>query len=160
MVLALPRALAWRRLAVVEPTAPCCPGRHGGRVEEGEKTADPIEIANRWIAAYNAKDFETLRSLMTDDIHVEHHNRGFALDGPGAVLEVMTRFAEIVPDRRFHSTRRQFSDGQRVVTELTWEATPIADVEGFANAGEKIRLELACIWTIRAGQIAEYHDYG
>ena len=41
---------------------------------------------------------------MTDDIHVEHHNRGFALDGPDAVLEVITRFAEIVPDRRFHST--------------------------------------------------------
>jgi hypothetical protein len=70
----------------------------------GRETADPIEVANRWIAAYNAKDFETLRSLMTDDIHVEHHNRGFALDGPDAVLEVITRFAEIVPDRRFHST--------------------------------------------------------
>jgi steroid delta-isomerase-like uncharacterized protein len=160
MILALPRALTWRRLGVVEPAPPYRSDRHGDGAKEGEKTADPIEVANRWIAAYNAKDFETLRSLMTDDIHVEHHNRGFALDGPDAALEVITRFAEIVPDRRFHSTRRQFSDGQRVVTELTWEATPIADVEGFAKAGEKICLELACIWTIRAGQIAEYHDYG
>jgi steroid delta-isomerase-like uncharacterized protein len=120
----------------------------------------PIDVANRWIAAYNAKDFETLKSLMTDDIHVEHHNRGFVLEGSDAMLEVMTRFAEMVPDRRFHSMRRQFSDGQRVVTELIWEATPIADVEGFAKKGEKIRLDLACIWTIRAGRIAEYHDYG
>jgi hypothetical protein len=96
-----------------------------GRVEGGQKTTDPIDVANRWIAAYNAKDFETLRSLMTDDIHVEHHNRGFVLNGPDAVLEVITRFAGMVPDRRLHSARRQFSDGQRVVTELTWEATPI-----------------------------------
>jgi steroid delta-isomerase-like uncharacterized protein len=121
---------------------------------------NPIDVANRWIAAYNAKDFETLRSLMTDDIHVEHHNRGFVLDGPDAMLEVMARFVEMVPDRRFHSMRRQFSDGQRVVTELTWEATPIVDVDGFAKKGEKIRLDLACIWTTRAGRIAEYHDYG
>jgi steroid delta-isomerase-like uncharacterized protein len=120
----------------------------------------PIDVANRWIAAYNAKDFETLRSLMTDDIHVEHQNRGFVLDGPDAMLEVMTRFAEMVPDRCFHSMRRQFSDGQRVVTELIWEAMPIADVEGFAKKGEKISLDLACIWTIRAGRVAEYHDYG
>ena len=35
----------------------------------------------------------------------------------------------------------------------------MADVEGFAKKGEKIHLELACIWTIRDGQIAEYHDY-
>ena len=70
---------------------------------------------------------------MTDDIHVEHDNRGFVVDGPQAMLDVMTRFAQIVPDRCFHSIRRQFSDGQRVVTELTWEATPIADVEGFAK---------------------------
>jgi steroid delta-isomerase-like uncharacterized protein len=120
----------------------------------------PIDVANRWIAAYNAKDFETLKSLMTDDIHVEHHNRGFVLDGPDAMLEVMTRFAEMVPDRRFQAMRRQFSDGQRVVTEIIWEATPIADVEGFAKKGEKVRLDLACIWTIRAGRIGEYHDYG
>ena len=56
---------------------------------------------------------------MTDDIHVEHHNRGFVLDGLQAMIDVMTRFAEIVPDRRFHSIRRQFSDKRRVVTELT-----------------------------------------
>ena len=29
-----------------------------------------------------------------------------------------------------------------------------------AKKGETIRLELACIWTVRNGQIAEYHDYG
>jgi steroid delta-isomerase-like uncharacterized protein len=144
----------------IKSNPPCRAARHGRQRRGGQKTTDPIDVANRWIAAYNAKDFETLRSLMTDDIHVEHHNRGFVLDGPDAVLEVITRFAGMVPDRRLHSTRRQFSDGQRVVTELTWEATPIADVEGFAKKGEKISLELACIWTIRAGQIAEYHDYG
>jgi steroid delta-isomerase-like uncharacterized protein len=122
--------------------------------------SDPITIANRWIAAYNAKDFTTLRGLMTDDIHVEHHNRGVALDGPDAMVAIMTQFEALLPDRRFHSIRRQFASGDQVVTELTWEATPTADIEGFAKKGEVIRLELACIWTVRGDRVADYHDYG
>lgn len=81
---------------------------------------DPISVAKRWIAAYNAKDFEVLRTLMTDDIHVQHHNRGFVLDGADAMLALMTEFAGMVPDRRFHSTRRQFAAGEQVVTEVIW----------------------------------------
>ena len=122
--------------------------------------SDSIAVANRWIAAYNAKDFGTLRNLMTDDIHVEQHNRGVALDGQEAMLAIMTQFEGLLPDRRFHSVRRQFAAGEHVVTELTWEAMPTVDIEGFAKKGEKIQLELACLWTIRNGRIAEYHDYG
>ena len=121
---------------------------------------DPISIANQWIAAYNAKDFDTLKRLMTADIHVEHHNRGVVLEGAEAMLAIMTQFEGLLPDRRFHSTRRQFAVGAQVVTEQTWSATPTADIEGFAKKGEKVDLELACIWTVRDGQIAEYHDYG
>ena len=122
--------------------------------------ADPISVANSWIAAYNAKDFETIKRLMTDDIHMEHHNRGVVVDGPDAVLALMDQFDGLVPDRRFHSTRRQFTDGERVVTEQTWEATPTTDIPGFADKGVVINLELSCIWTVRNGQIAEYDDYG
>ncbi|MGH8596855.1 MAG: nuclear transport factor 2 family protein, partial [Gammaproteobacteria bacterium] len=128
--------------------------------QETKSMNDPINVANQWIAAYNTKDFGTLRNMMTDDIHVEHHNRGIALDGADAMLAIMTQFAGLVPDRRFHSVRRQFASDKQVVTELTWEATPTTDIEGFAKKGEKIRLELASIWTIRDGRIAEYHDYG
>jgi steroid delta-isomerase-like uncharacterized protein len=121
---------------------------------------DPISVANRWIAAYNAKDFGTLRSMMTKDIHVEHHNRGVSLDGADALLTIMTQFEGLLPDRRFHSVRRQFVAGDVVVTELTWEAMPTVDIEGFAKKGENIKLDLACLWTVRNGQIADYHDYG
>ena len=50
--------------------------------------------------------------------------------------------------------------GDTVVSELTWEGTPNDDVEGFAKKGETVKLELACIWTIRAGRVVDYHDYG
>lgn len=122
--------------------------------------ADPLDIAARWIAAYNAKDFATLAGLMTADIHVEHHNRGACIDGAEQLLSVMRQFATMLPDRRFHSIRRQFASGATVVTELTWEGTPNVDVEGFAKSGETVKLELACLWTLRDGCVADYHDYG
>ncbi len=125
---------------------------HGG--------ADPISVANRWIEAYNAKDLDTIRSLCADDIHMEHHNRNVVVNGPDAVIALMEQFEGLVPDRRFHSTRRQFTDGERVVTELTWEAIATTDIPGFADEGETIKFELSCIWAVRNGQIAEYDDYG
>ena len=122
--------------------------------------SDPLAVANRWIAAYNGKDFDTLAMLMAPDIHVEHHNRGALLSGAETMLTVMRQFATLLPDRRFHSLRRQFVAGDTVVSELIWEGTPTDDVEGFAKKGETVKLELACIWTIRDGRMADYHDYG
>ena len=75
----------------------------------------PLDIANRWIAAYNARDFDMLANLMSPDIHVEHHNRGALLNGAESMLAVMRQFAELLPDRRFHSLRRQFVAGDTVV---------------------------------------------
>ena len=121
---------------------------------------DPISVANRWIEAYNAKDLETIRTLCGDNIRLEHHNRNVVVEGPDAVIGLMQQFEGVIPDRRFHSTRRQFTDGERVVTEQTWEATATTDIPGFAAEGERINLELSCIWTVRNGQITEYDDYG
>jgi steroid delta-isomerase-like uncharacterized protein len=121
---------------------------------------DPITVANRWIEAYNGKDFDTIRSLCADDIRMEHHNRGVKVTGPDAVIELMHQFDPIVPDRQFHSTRRQFTDGKHVVTEQSWGGTPQQDVPGFMSKGEKLVLELCCVWTVRNGQITEYDDYG
>jgi steroid delta-isomerase-like uncharacterized protein len=121
---------------------------------------DPISVANRWIEAYNAKDFDTIKALMSDDIRMEHHNRGIVVNGPQAVLDLMGQFDGLVPDRRFHTTRRQFTDGVRVVTEQTWEATATQDIPGFADKDETIKLELCCVWTVDDGRVVEYDDYG
>jgi steroid delta-isomerase-like uncharacterized protein len=122
--------------------------------------SDSLAVAKSWIAAYNAKDFATLKTLMADNLHVEHHNRGVCFDGAETMLSTMRQFGELLPDRRFHSIRRQFAAGENVVTEMTWEATASVDIEGFAKKGEVVKLELACVWTVRDGRVCDYHDYG
>jgi steroid delta-isomerase-like uncharacterized protein len=128
--------------------------------EQPQGGSGATDVANRWIEAYNTKDLDTIRSLCADDIRLEHHNRGVLVEGPDAVIALMEQFGGLAPDRRFHSVRRQFSDGERVVTELTWEATPTVDVPDFAAKGETLTWELACVWTVRDGQIVQYDDYG
>lgn len=122
--------------------------------------SDPIGVANRFIEAYNAKDYDSLKGLMADDLHMVHHNRGVDLNGADAALEIMRQFDDLLSVKRFHSTRRQFTDGERVVTEQTWEATAVQDIPGFVGKDETINLELCCVWTVRNGKVVEYDDYG
>lgn len=122
--------------------------------------SDAIAVANKLIDAYNRKDFDALEQIFDPNVHCEHHNRGVNFEGGAQMVAIMRQFGEIVPDRRFHSMRRQFAAGDTVVTEIIWEATPVADVPGFAQKGEKIRLELCCVWTVKNGKVVDYHDYG
>ena len=122
--------------------------------------SEAIAVANKLIEAYNRKDFDALEQIFDANAHVEHHNRGVNFDGGAQMVAIMRQFGEIVPDRRFHSLRRQFAAGDTVVTEIVWEATPVADVPGFAQKGEKIRLDLCCVWTVKNGKVVDYHDYG
>ena len=42
-----------------------------------------------------------------------------------------------------------------------WGFTAAIDVPPFeAKAGDRVELDLACIWTVRDGKLVEYHDYG
>ena len=97
---------------------------------------------------------------MSDDLHMVHHNRAVDLEGPEAAIGIMVQFDGMLSKKLFHSTRRQFTDGTRVVTEQTWEATAIVDIPGFVGKDETIQLELCCVWTVENGQVVEYDDYG
>jgi hypothetical protein len=124
-------------------------------------SSDPISVANRWIEAYNSGDLKVIRELCADDIKMTHHNRGFNIVGPDGVVKAMEEFAPVGPDKAFSEPLIQFTDGQRVVTQQKWGFTAQVDVPPFgAKAGDKVQIDVACIWTISDGRVVEYHDYG
>ncbi len=126
-----------------------------------ERATEPTTIVKQFLQAYNAKDFETIGSLIGADIVMQHYGRGVDLRGRAAVLSNMTGSAAgAFPDRRFTSPRRWTVDGTRVAVEHTWSATAVVDVAGFALAGERVEMELCTIFTIRDEQIVEYIEYG
>jgi len=122
--------------------------------------AEKIEVAQRWLDAYNAQDNETMGALMAEDLTIRHHNRGVDLKGREAMLEILTQFEAITEGKRFNPPYRQFVAGDYVVTEHAWEATFTTDVPGFAAKDETAKLDLCSVWRIVDGQIVEYDDYG
>jgi ketosteroid isomerase-like protein len=123
--------------------------------------SERLAVVEAYIDAYNAKDLDRVAEVLSPDLRMRHHNRGFDLKGRDALLEGMRQFEGITPDRRYHSARRRLVCAEQVVVEHTWEATFLADVEGFgAAAGDAVAIDLCSIFTVRDGLIVEYDDYG
>jgi ketosteroid isomerase-like protein len=121
---------------------------------------DPVSVANRWIAAYNAKDYDALAELAGENLHLVHHNRGVDVKSRDEAIQNMRDFDQVASSKGFHSTRRQFSAADVVVTEQSWSATAKTDIPDFIKDGETLTLELCCVWSVRDGKVVEYDDYG
>jgi hypothetical protein len=124
---------------------------------------DAAAAADRVIAAYNAADFETLESLMVDNLDFAHYNRNFAVDNRDALLELLRLFAnELLEWRRFEPPDRVTSAGNVCVRENGWIAMPKVDIEGLgAKAGTTFAMRLCTVMRFDdAGILVEWKDHG
>lgn len=121
-----------------------------------------VEQSNQIVAAYNAKDFETLTSLLHPDLDFEHVNRGFAYRKRDDLLGVLRMFAgDLMPDRKMGAPERVLSSGDVVVRVAPWGGTAKVDVPGFAKAGEKVAITLCSVLRFdEKGRLVEWKDYG
>jgi NAD(P)-dependent dehydrogenase (short-subunit alcohol dehydrogenase family) len=129
--------------------------------EARRRTAGAAEVADRFLAAYNARDVDACEPLLAPDVRMIHHGRGVDLSGRKAVVASLREsLSSAFPDRRFLPERRRMVSGDRVLVEHTWEATPVLDVAGFGNAGEVVRLEVSTVLTVQDGLIVDCSEYG
>jgi ketosteroid isomerase-like protein len=129
--------------------------------EARRRTASAAEVADRFLAAYNARDVDACEPLLAPDVRMIHHGRGVDLSGRKAVVASLREsLSSAFPDRRFLPERRRMVSGDRVLVEHTWEATPVLDVAGFGNAGEVVRLEVSTVLTVQDGLIVDCSEYG
>lgn len=122
--------------------------------------SDLTGVADAFVEAYNAKDFDRLEDLFAEDVRVIHHNRGVEANSRKELFGLFEAFGAAFPDRNFSNRRRIHVDGDIVIVEQTWGGTAAGDVPGFAAAGEAVSLDLCTVLTIAGGQVVEYHDYG
>ena len=123
---------------------------------------DVAAAADRLIQAYNAKDFDTLESLIAPGIDFAHYNRDFVLTSRDALLGVLREFAaSYVPDRRFEEPERVLVAGDIVVREAWYAGTAAVDLPGFGAAGETFRLKFCSVMRFDAdGILIEWKDHG
>lgn len=122
---------------------------------------EPEAVARAFLGAYNEQDLETIETLLALDITMTHHGRGVDLRGRDTVLASLAASASgAFPDRTFQPPARVTAQGERVVIEHAWTGTATRDVDGFARAGESVRMEVCTVFTVRDGLVSEYTEYG
>jgi ketosteroid isomerase-like protein len=124
---------------------------------------DPSQLlafVHRFYDAYNAKDLDTLGSMMADDLRWEHHGQ-FKGQGKAQLLELSRKIIEIAPDRSVKPPIRWAVTGNAIFVEHTYYGTPVVD-PGFFDwkAGVPFELAVCSIFVVDDGKLAEWSDFG
>lgn len=119
----------------------------------------PLEVANKYLDAYNAFDLETLFSLLDENVYFTHHNRGFVTEGKAATSDLYRGTPDLIPDRQLGERSITAVDGGRVVVQHVLTGTPKVDLP-FGPADQPFRIDIVTIFTIESGKVVKYEDYG
>jgi len=123
---------------------------------------DFAALADRFMAAYNAKDFDTMRDMLAPDVDMAHHNRGFTCNNRDDLMAVFPIFADVLaPDRKFSAPERVIVSGNIVVRESDYSGTATDDIPNFASKGEHFKFRLCSVFRFDDnGIIVEWKDHG
>lgn len=121
-----------------------------------------IAAAERLIAAYNARDFETVAAMIVEDLDFIHHNRGIAMKSGEEFLGLLRHFAaDVMPDRGFDTAQRVTASGDLVIREARWSGTAQIAIPDLCEAEERVSY---CFCTILRfgpdGRVVQWSDYG
>lgn len=118
-----------------------------------------LQFANRFFGAYNAVDTNTLATLISEDLHWEHHNR-FKGSGKEGFLDSIRKFDKTVPGRYFAEITRWAANGDVIYVEHKWHGTPAEDMEAFGwKAGAATGFDCCGVLVFKDGVIVEFSDY-
>lgn len=126
-----------------------------------DATEDATTVARRYMAAYGAKDFATVRSLLNPTcFQFSHHNRrAYAADAVAFVAMLERMAAEVFPDRRFTHIRGLHVVDDVVLVDAEWKATPIVTIEGRFQAGVELVMRIKSMLVVERGLITEIRDH-
>lgn len=119
----------------------------------------PTDVVTRYIDAYNDFDFDTLESLLDEEIYLTHHNRGFVTEGRAATMDLYRGTPSLIPDRALVDREPLIVDGDKVLVKHRLVGTNKVDTP-FGPAGDPISVDLATVFTVKDGKVVKYEDYG
>jgi len=129
------------------------PAQAGGGASAG-RADTTLALLDRFAAAWNAHDVDTLMACMTDDGVFESAAgptvAGTRSVGTAAVRKAYQAVFDAYPDARWNEPRH-FVAGDRAVTE--WRFT------GTTREGQKVEVNGCDVFTLRGGRIALKNSY-
>ena len=123
---------------------------------------DFVAASDRVVAAFNDKEFDTLRSLMAPELKFRHFNRDFAIDSRDEFVDLLIHFAaNIMPVRKLETPDRITVSGNMVVREGWYRGKAAGNYEGWSVAGEEVSHKTATFYLFDDdGLLLEWVDYG
>ncbi len=130
----------------------------GGVFEAIDGTA---AVARRYVEAYCAKDFATLRALLDHErFQFSHHSRGAYAADADFFMAMLERMAvEVFPDRRFTQIHGMHVIDDVVLLDAEWKGTSIVTVPGKFEAGVERTMRLKSMIVVQNGLINEIRDH-
>jgi steroid delta-isomerase-like uncharacterized protein len=123
-------------------------------------SAELPEVIQKYLAAYNARDVDSLLATITDDVVFENlTNQGEATRTEGrAAFEALARQSAKAFASRRQSVVELVVGGDRVALLVDYEATIATDLPNGWKAGQTIRLRGSSFFRLRDGLIARVID--
>lgn len=123
---------------------------------------DFAALTDKFMKAYNDKDFETMRQMMAPDIDMAHYNRNAFFNKRDDLVAILPVFADVLaPDRKFAPPVRINVAGNVVYRESDYSGTATDDIPNFAKKGEQFKLRLCSVFRFDDdGIIVEWKDHG
>ncbi|MCB2045803.1 MAG: nuclear transport factor 2 family protein [Novosphingobium sp.] len=124
--------------------------------------ADLAQLSDRFFAAYNDQDFDTMAAMLAEQLDFNHFNRDFPMNSRDQLLETLRTFAgQYFVERGFGPPEKLLVDGNTVVRVADYTGIGKVDLPGFGNAGERFTLKLCSILRFNDdGLIVEWKDFG
>ncbi len=122
-----------------------------------------LQVVDRWLEAYNAKDWERFGNMFTESIRYRLPSVPEPLEGRERVRKFFERAASSLPDARVKK-ERSFGQDDWVCWEGIWMAThkgPIKAPGGrtISATNKPFQVPVAMLYRIQGGKIAEGRDY-
>jgi steroid delta-isomerase-like uncharacterized protein len=124
--------------------------------------ANVIEIAKATVTAYNEKNWNEMRDLLTADAVYDEKATSRRLEGSGQIIEALQGWAQAFPDSK-GTFIREFVSNDSVVLELVWKGVhtgPLQTPTGAIPASNKPIEVPACeIFRVEGGKVSSATHY-
>ena len=132
------------------------------QAQQGASLETPLQAAKAPVEAYNDKNWQRLRSVVTPDFVYEEVATQRRLEGIDAVIACWQSWAKAFPDSRA-VVDEAFVSERAVVLELTWcgTHTGLLDLPGgpVAPTNRPIRLQGCQVLALRNGKAQSIRHY-
>ncbi len=121
------------------------------------------EAAKASILAYNEKNWERAKAVITPNFLYDEVATGRRIEGADQTLAAWKGWAEAFPDSKASFDRTHVAGGETVVLELTWKGThqgPLQTPKGSIPAtGKRIEVRAVAIFEIAGGKARAQRHY-